>query len=62
MKDNINWYNVSLGSLSKDFIKDEQSGISLNGTVYDFSVHHSSIKIEEILNILQYLIDKNDIK
>ena len=39
--DNITWYKFCLGSASKDFIKDEQSEISLNGTVYDFSVDHS---------------------
>ena len=43
-KDNISWYTFCLGSVSKDFTKDEQSEISLNGTVFDFSVDHSSIK------------------
>ena len=42
--DNISWYNCCLGSKSKDFTKDEQREISLNGTVYDFSIDHSSIK------------------
>ena len=51
-----------MGSVSKDFAKDEQSRISLNGNVYDFSVVHSSIKKEEILNIHQYLMVKNNIK
>ena len=53
MKDNISWYNFYLGSISKDFIQDKQKEISLNGTVYDFSVNHSSIKKEKILNIHQ---------
>ena len=35
---NIIWYNFCLGSLSKDFSKDEQSEISLNGFEYNFSV------------------------
>ena len=39
-KDNIRWYNFYLGSVSKDFTKDEQSEISLNCTVYDFSADH----------------------
>ena len=56
--DNIGWYDFCLGSVSKDFIKDEQSKISLNGTVYDFSVDQSSIKKENILNIHQYLMVK----
>ena len=61
-KDNISWHNFCLGSISKDFTKDEQSGICLNGTVYDFSVDHSSIKKEEILNICQNLMIKKNLK
>ena len=61
-KDNISWYTFCLGSVSKDFTKDEQSEISLNGTVFDFSVDHSSIKKEDIFNIHRYLIIKNNIK
>ena len=61
-KDNISWYSFSLGSISKDFTKNEQSEISLNGFVYDLSVDHSSIKKEGILNIHQYLMIKNNIK
>ena len=61
-KDNINWYDFCLGSVSKDYTKDEQSEISLNGAVYDFSVDHNSIKKENILNIHQYLMIKSKIK
>ena len=53
---NINWYNFCLGSISKDFTKYEQSGISLTDTVYDSSLDHSSNKKEDILNIHQYLM------
>ena len=60
--DNISCSNFYLGNVSKDFTKDEQREISLNGTVYDFSVDHSSIKKENILNIHQYLMIKNDRK
>ena len=42
--DKIIWYNICLGCVSKDFTKDEQSEIFLNGTIYDFSVDHSSAK------------------
>ena len=38
------------------------SEISLNGTVYDFSVGHSAIENEDILTIYKYLMKKNDIK
>ena len=62
-KDDINWYNYCLESISKDFTKDEQGEISLNATtVYDFSVDHSLIEKEEVLNVHQYLMIKNNIK
>ena len=41
---NINWYDFCLRSVSRGFTKDELNEISLNGTVYDFSHDHSSIK------------------
>ena len=62
MNHNISWYNFCLESVSKDFTKDEQNGISLNPTVYDFSVGHSSIKQEDVLNIYQYLMIKSTIR
>ena len=61
-KYNIIWYNFGLESVSKDFTKDEQSQISLNGTAPDFPVDHSSIKKEEILNIHQNSMIKNSTK
>ena len=53
---------ICLGNVSKDFTKNEQSEISLNGTVYGFSVDHSSVNKEDILNIHQSVMVKNDIK
>ena len=47
-KNIVIWSNVLLGSVSQDFARDEQNEISLNGTAYDFSFHHSSIKKEDI--------------
>ena len=47
--------------LQEDFTKDEQTETSLNATVNDVSVDHSSIKKEHILNIYQYLMGKNNI-
>ena len=55
-RDNKSWYYFCLRSISKDLTKDELSKISLNGTVYDFSVNHSPIGKEDILNIHEYLI------
>ena len=48
--------------MSKDFTKDEQREISVNDTAYDFSVCHSSVEKEDILNIHEYLMVKNHIK
>ena len=61
-KYNIIWHNFGLESVSKDFTKDELSQISLNGTVSDFPVDHSSIKKKEILNIHQNSMIKNSTK
>ena len=55
-------YKFCLGSVSKDFTRDEESKISLTGTEYDFSIDHSSIKKYNILNINQYLTVKINIK
>ena len=51
-----------MGSISRDFTKDEQNKVSLNGTVYDFSVDDSSIEKEDMLNIHEYLMVQNNIK
>ena len=53
---------VLLGSVSKDFTKDEMSDISLNNAVYDFSVDDSAIWKKDILNGDEYLMKKNNIK
>ena len=60
--DKTSWYNFCLGSVSKDITKDEQSEISLNGTAVDFSVDHSLIKKEAVLNIHQKWMVKTNIK
>ena len=49
-------------NISKDFTNDKQSDKCLNGIADDFWVDHISIKKENILNIHQYLMFKNDIK
>ena len=48
-KDDTSLYKFCLGSVSQDFTKDEQSEISLNGTVYDFSVRRRSFKKKAFL-------------
>ena len=44
------------------FTKNEQVEIPVNGTMYDFLGDHSSVEKEDILNIHEYLIVKNNIK
>ena len=60
--DNVSLYNFCWGSVSQDFAKDKQKKNSLNGIAFDFLVDHSSIKKEDILNIHQYLMIKNNVK
>ena len=62
MNCNRSWYSFYLESESKDFTKDEQSEISVNGVACDFSVDHSLIKKEDVLNIHKYLMVRNNIK
>ena len=45
--------------MPRDFKKDEQSEISLNDTIYDFSVDRISVVKENILNIHEYLMLSN---
>ena len=53
---------VAIIFVQEDFTKHEQSKIPLNSTAYDFSVDHNLTKTEDILNIHQYLMVKNNIK
>ena len=59
MTDNISWHNFCFQSLSKE---GGQIEISLNAIVYDFSADHTSIKEEDILNICQNLMVRNNMK
>ena len=47
--------------LSKDFTKDEQSDVCLNGTVYSFLVDLSLVEKEDMLTIHECLMFKNNI-
>ena len=57
----IYWQEFFLGGVSRDFSKDKLSEISLNGTVYDFSIDRSTTAKEDILNIQKYQLNENDI-
>ena len=60
--DSIRWYESCLGNVPKDFAKDEQSKFFLSGTVDNFSVDHSSVEKENILNFHEFLMVKNNVK
>ena len=60
---NINFpTQFCLESISNAFSTTESRDVSLNGTVYDFSVDNNSIDKSDILNIHKYLMAKNIIK
>ena len=50
-----------LGNISKDFSVDNMKKTGLNGYVYDFSVDYDAIAVDDILDIHNYLMKKNDI-
>ena len=50
-----------LGNISKDWSVDNVKKTGLNGHVYDFSVDYDAIVVDNILDIHNYLMKKNDI-
>ena len=54
-------YPMCLG-LSKDYTENSRKDKGLYGNVYDFSVDYSAITNDEILDIHNYLMKKNNIE
>ena len=53
---------LCLGNISKDFSVDNmKKKTGLNGYVDDFSVDYDAIAVDDILDIHQYLMEKNGI-
>ena len=50
-----------LGNISKDWIVDKMKNTEFNGYVYDFSVDYDAIAVDDILDVHDYLMKKNDI-
>ena len=50
-----------LGNISKDWSTDNMKITGLTGYVYDFSADYNSITIDDIKDIHNYLMKKNDI-
>ena len=51
-----------LGGIPNGFSNTESREVSLNGSVYDFSVYYNSFDKSNIINIHKYLMKKNNIK
>ena len=52
---------LRLGNISKDRTVDNMKKPGLNGYVYDFSVGYSNTAVDDILDIHNYFMKKNDI-
>ena len=53
--------NLSLGNVSKDFSTSNMKKTGFNGHIFDFNVDYDAIAVEDILDIHNYLMKKNDI-
>ena len=52
---------LCLGNISKDCSVDNMKKTGLDGYVYDFSADYVAITVDDILDIHNYLMKKNDI-
>ena len=52
---------ICLGNISKDWSVDNMKRTGFTGYVYDFSVDYGAIVVNDIKDIHEYLMEKNDI-
>ena len=52
---------LCLGNISKDWSNDNMKKTGLTGYVYDFSADYNAVTIDDIKDIHNYLMKKNDI-
>ena len=52
---------LCLGNISKDWSTDNMKKTGLTGYVYDFSADYNAVTIDNIKDIHNYLMKKNDI-
>ena len=52
---------LCLGNISKDWSIDNMKRTAFNGYVYDFRVDYDAIAVDDILDLHNYLMKKNDI-
>ena len=55
-------FPLCLGNILKGFLVDNMRKTELNGYVFHFSVGYDAIVVDDILDIQQYLMKKNDVK
>ena len=53
--------NLSFGNVSKDFSTSNMEKTGFNGHIFDFNVDYDTIAVDDILDIHNYLVKKNDI-
>ena len=58
---NIATTPLYLGNISKDWSVDNMKKSGFNGYVYDFSVDYDTIAVDDVKDILKYLMKKNNI-
>ena len=52
---------LCLGNISKDWLTDNIKRTGLTGYVYDFSADYNAVTIDDIKDIYNYFMKKNDI-
>ena len=53
--------SLILGNIAKDWSVDNMQKTGFTGYVYNFSVDYTAITVNDILDILKYLMKKNNI-
>ena len=51
---------LCLGNISKDWSKDNMKKTGLTGYVYDFSADYNTVTVDDIKDIHNYLMKKNN--
>ena len=52
---------LCLDNISKDWSTDNMKKIGFNGYVYDFSADYNAVTLDDIKDVRNYLMKKNDI-
>ena len=52
---------LCIGNIRKNFSENNTKKTGLNGYIYDFSVDYDAIAVDDILDILKFLMKNNEI-